>query len=199
MTNGLWQILRDFPFIMPLGYPAITETKPVLAYIGLGANLGEPVAQVRRALAGLAELDEVEVLRVSRLYRNPPLGPKEQPWYVNAVAQVRTRLTTEELLRALRRLETALGRVRREHWGPRIIDLDLLLFDGEVVNTAGLVLPHPEMHRRAFVLVPLAEIAPEAWHPGLKKSALQLLAELDPADREALKPIPAEEMEQCPA
>jgi len=183
---------------MPLGYPAITETKPVLAYIGLGANLGEPVAQVRRALAGVAELDEVEVLQVSRLYRNPPLGPKEQPWYINAVAQVRTRLTAEELLRALRRLETALGRVRGERWGPRIIDLDLLLYDGEVVNTAELVLPHPEMHRRAFVLAPLAEIAPEAWHPELKKSALQLLAELDPADREALKPIPAEETEQCP-
>ena len=183
---------------MPLGYPAITETKPALAYIGLGANLGEPVAQVRRALAGVAELDEVEVLQVSRLYRNPPLGPKEQPWYINAVAQVRTRLTAEELLRALRRLETALGRVRGERWGPRIIDLDLLLYDGEVVNTAELVLPHPEMHQRAFVLVPLAEIAPEAWHPELKKSALQLLAELDPADREALKPIPAEETEQCP-
>ena len=184
---------------MPLGYPAITETKPVLAYIGLGANLGKPVAQVRRALAGLAELDEVEVLRVSRLYRNPPLGPKEQSWYINAVAQVRTRLTAEELLRALGRLETALGRVRGERWGPRIIDLDLLLYDGEVVNTAELVLPHPEMHRRAFVLTPLAEIAPEAWHPGLKKSALQLLTELDPADREALEPIPAEETEQCPA
>ena len=183
---------------MPLGYPAITETKPVLAYIGLGANLGEPVAQVRRALAGVAELDEVEVLQVSRLYRNPPLGPKGQPWYINAVAQVRTRLTAEELLRALRRLETALGRVRGERWGPRIIDLDLLLYDGEVVNTAELVLPHPEMHQRAFVLVPLAEIAPEAWHPGLKKSALQLLAELDPADREALKPISAEEKKQCP-
>jgi 2-amino-4-hydroxy-6-hydroxymethyldihydropteridine diphosphokinase len=183
---------------MPLGYPAITETKPVLAYIGLGANLGEPVAQVRRALAEVAELDEVEVLQVSRFYRNPPLGPKEQPWYINAVAQVRTRLTAEELLRALRRLETALGRVRGEHWGPRIIDLDLLLYDGEEVNTAELVLPHPEMHRRAFVLAPLAEIAPEAWHPGLKKSALQLLGELDSADWEALKPIPAEETEQCP-
>ena len=178
---------------MPLGYPAITETKPVLAYIGLGANLGDPAAQLRRALAELAAIDEVEILQVSSFYLNPPLGPPDQPWYVNAVAQVRTRLTAEELLRGLQRLEAALGRVRGERWGPRVIDLDLLLYDGEIITTPELVLPHPEMHRRAFVLAPLAEIAPEAWHPGLKQSAAQLLAELDPADREALKPIASEE------
>ena len=120
---------------MPLGYPAITETKPVLAYIGLGANLGEPAAQLRRALAELAALDEVEVLQVSGFYLNPPLGPQGQPWYVNAVAQVRTRLTPEELLRALHRLETILGRVRGERWGPRVIDLDLLLYDGAIMQT----------------------------------------------------------------
>ncbi len=178
---------------MPLGPAAITEIKPVIAYIGLGANLGEPAAQLRRALAELAATDEVEVLQVSSFYLNPPLGPQEQPWYVNAVAQVRTRLTPEELLRSLHRLETALGRVRGERWGPRVIDLDLLLYDGEVINAPELVLPHPEMHRRAFVLAPLAEIAPEAWHPGLNKSAIQLLAELDPADREALNPIVSED------
>jgi 2-amino-4-hydroxy-6-hydroxymethyldihydropteridine diphosphokinase len=183
---------------MPLGYPAITETKPVLAYIGLGANLGEPAAQLRRALAGLAELEEVETLQASSFYLNPPLGPPEQPWYVNAVAQVRTRLTAEELLRALQRLEAALGRVRGERWGPRVIDLDLLLYDGEVAHTPELVLPHPEMHRRAFVLAPLAEIAPDAWHPVLNKSAAQLLAALDPADRETLKPITSKETVQCP-
>jgi 2-amino-4-hydroxy-6-hydroxymethyldihydropteridine diphosphokinase len=178
---------------MPLGYPAITETKPVLAYIGLGANLGDPAAQLRRALAELAALDEVEVVQVSGFYLNPPLGPPDQPRYVNAVAKIRTRLTPEELLRSLQRLETALGRVRGEHWGPRVIDLDLLLYDGEVLRTPELVLPHPEMHRRAFVLAPLAEIAPEAWHPLLNRSAAQLLAELDPADRQALKPMSVEE------
>ncbi len=183
---------------MPLGLPAITETKPVLAYIGLGANLNDPAAQLRRALAGLAALDEVEVRKTSGFYLNPPLGPKGQPWYVNAVAQVRTRLTPEELLRALRRLETALGRVRGERWGPRVIDLDLLLYDGEIMQTAELVLPHPEMHRRAFVLAPLAEIAPDAWHPVLNRSAAQLLAELDPADRVALKPLASEETASCP-
>ncbi len=180
---------------MPLGYPAITETKPVIAFIGLGANLGEPAGQLRRALAELAGLEEVEVVRVSTFYRNPPLGPPEQPWYVNAVAEVRTRLTAEELMRGLLGVEAALGRVRGEHRGPRVIDLDLLLYDGEICRTSGLVLPHPEMHRRAFVLGPLAEIAPDAWHPVLQKSAAQLLAELDPADREALQPIAGEETE----
>jgi len=178
---------------MPLGFPAITETKPVVAYIGLGANLGDPPAQLRAALAGIDALEEVEVLRVSGFYRNPPLGPPDQPWYVNAVAMVRTRLSAEELLRALQGLETDLGRVRGERWGPRVIDLDLLLYNGEVVNTAELVLPHPEMHRRAFVLAPLAEIAPEAWHPGLNRSAAQLLRELDPAELETLQPLATEE------
>jgi 2-amino-4-hydroxy-6-hydroxymethyldihydropteridine diphosphokinase len=183
---------------MPLGAAAITETKPVIAFIGLGANLDDPAAQLRRALEGLAVLEEVEVQQVSSFYLNPPLGPPEQPWYVNAVAQVRTRLTAEELLRALRHLEAALGRVRGERWGPRVIDLDLLLYNGEISDTPDLVLPHPEMHRRAFVLAPLAEIAPEAWHPGLKRSAAQLLVELDPADREALKPMSGKEMKSCP-
>jgi 2-amino-4-hydroxy-6-hydroxymethyldihydropteridine diphosphokinase len=183
---------------LPLGYPVITAIKPVIAYIGLGANLGEPAAQLRRALEGLAALDEVEVVRVSAFYLNPPLGPPAQPWYVNAVAQVRTRLTAEELLRALQRLETAMGRVQGERWGPRVIDLDLLLYDGEISRSPELVLPHPEMHRRAFVLAPLAEIAPDAWHPALHKSAAQLLAALAPADREALQPMSFEEIKPCP-
>ncbi len=172
---------------MPLGYPAITETKPVIAYIGLGANLGDPAGQLRRALALIGRPGRSGgSARFPAFYLNPPLGPPEQPWYVNAVAQVRTRLAAEELLRGLQRLEAALGRVRGERWGPRVIDLDLLLYDGEVSRTPELVLPHPEMHRRAFVLAPLAEIAPDAWHPVLNKSAAQLLAELAAADREAL-------------
>ncbi len=173
---------------MPLGPAAITELKPVLAYIGLGANLGDPRRQLQEALARLAALEEVEVLKVSRFYLTPPLGPPEQPWYVNAVAQVRTRLEPEELMRALRRLEEDLGRVRRERWGPRIIDLDLLLYDGLIMSGPELVLPHPEMHRRAFVLVPLAEIAPQAWHPVLEKTAVELLAQLDEAARVAVQP-----------
>lgn len=174
---------------MTLGHAAITERYPVLAYIGLGANLGDPPRQLEKALELLNAVEEVEVLRVSSFYRNPPLGPPDQPWYVNAVAKIRTRLAPEELLRVLRQVEEAMGRVRGERWGPRLIDLDLLLYDGEVVAVGELAVPHPEMHRRAFVLVPLAEIAPQAWHPVLQKTAQDLLKELDAADREALQPL----------
>lgn len=174
---------------MPLGVAAITERQPVIAYLGLGANLGEPAQQVREALERLNDADEVEVSRVSTFYRNPPLGPANQPWYVNAVARVRTRLGPEELLRLLQRIETDMGRERGERWGPRAIDLDLLLYNGEVIFTPDLVVPHPEMHQRAFVLAPLAEIAPLAWHPVLHKSAGDLLAELDPEERAALQAL----------
>jgi 2-amino-4-hydroxy-6-hydroxymethyldihydropteridine diphosphokinase len=177
---------------MPLGCAAITERAPVIAYLGLGANLGDPEAQLREALERLNAADEVEVTRVSTFYRSPPLGPENQPWYVNAVARLRTRLGPEELLRLLQQVEMALGRVQGERWGPRHLDLDLLLYNGEVILTPNLVVPHPEMHRRAFVLAPLAEIAPGAWHPVLKKSAGDLLAALAPADRAALQPISPE-------
>jgi 2-amino-4-hydroxy-6-hydroxymethyldihydropteridine diphosphokinase len=105
------------------------------------------------------------------------------------VAQVRTRLAAEELRRGLGHLEPALGRVRGERWGPRVIDLDLLLYAGDIIKTPELVVPHPEMHRRAFVLAPLAEIAPEARHPVFEKSAVQLLKELPPGILEVLRPM----------
>lgn len=175
---------------MPLGPAAITETKPVVAYIGLGANEGDPRRQVEEAIARLAATEEIELLQASSFYLNPPLGPADQPWYVNAVIQVRTRLTPEELLRVLHRVEQELGRVRRERWGPRVIDLDLLLYDGVILSGPDLTLPHPEMHRRSFVLAPLAEIAPQAWHPTLQKTASELLEKLDPRDRESLERLP---------
>jgi 2-amino-4-hydroxy-6-hydroxymethyldihydropteridine diphosphokinase len=138
------------------------------------------------ALARLADAEEIEVVRVSSFYLTPPLGPPDQPWYVNAVAQVRTRLAPEELLRVLHRIEAEAGRVRRERWGPRVIDLDLLLYNGVILTGPEVQVPHPEMHRRAFVLAPLAEIAPQAWHPALEQSAAELLAALDPEDRNSL-------------
>lgn len=172
---------------MPLGVAAITERYPIVAFIGLGANLGEPRRQMEQALALLADTPEVEVLQVSRFYRTPPLGPPGQPWYVNAVARVRTRLAPEELLRVLHQVEQTLGRVRGERWGPRIIDLDLLLYNGEILEGPDLVVPHPEMQRRAFVLGPLAEIAPQARHPVLNKTVAELWAALEPAERQSLK------------
>jgi 2-amino-4-hydroxy-6-hydroxymethyldihydropteridine diphosphokinase len=174
---------------MPLGPNNITERRPAIAYIGLGANLGDPRRQLEAALDLLKAADGLEVVKVSSLYLNPPLGPPDQPWYVNAVAEIRTRLAPEELLGVLQEVEKTLGRVRGEPWGPRRLDLDLLLYDEVVSAGPGLCLPHPEMHGRAFVLVPLAEIAPEARHPVLKKSATELLRKLDAAAREALQPV----------
>jgi 2-amino-4-hydroxy-6-hydroxymethyldihydropteridine diphosphokinase len=174
---------------MPLGPAAITELKPVMAYVGLGANLGDPRRQLQKALARLSATEEIELIKVSSFYLNPPMGPPDQPWYINAVAQIRTRLTPEELLRVLHRVEQEMGRFRQERWGPRLIDLDLLLYDGEILSGPDLRLPHPEMQHRSFVMVPLVEIAPQAWHPALKKTAAELLAELDMQDREALQKI----------
>ena len=173
---------------MAPGCAVIKEMPSVLAYIGLGANLGDPRRQIKEALVRLATIEAVELRQVSSFYLNPPSGPQNQPWFVNAVAQIRTRIGPEALLAGLEGVEAALGRVREERWGPRLIDLDLLLYNGVVSAGPRLILPHPEMHRRAFVLVPLAEIDPEAWHPVLKKSVAELVAELDAATRAALRP-----------
>lgn len=135
------------------------ESEP--AYVGLGANLDDPAGQLRRALKALSNLPACRLLRHSSLYRTPPLGPPGQPDYVNAAALLETELTPLELLDALQGIERAQGRRRDgERWGPRTLDLDLLLFGSRVLDSERLRLPHPQMHRRAFVLIPLAEIAP---------------------------------------
>jgi len=126
------------------------------AYVGIGANLGDRIATVERAIAALGGTGDV-VAR-SSLYRTQPWGRRDQPPFVNAVAIVETRLTPRALLAALQTIEAALGRVAGERWGPRVIDLDLLLYDDARVDEAGLQLPHPRFRERAFVLVPLAEV-----------------------------------------
>jgi 2-amino-4-hydroxy-6-hydroxymethyldihydropteridine diphosphokinase len=137
-----------------------------VAYIGLGSNLDDPVRQVSGALRELAGLPGSRLLRCSSLYRSQPLGPPDQPDYVNAAAAAQTDLLPVELLRELQLLERRHGRRRGVRWGPRTLDLDLLLFDELVLDIPALKLPHPELTRRAFVLVPLAEIAPAAVVPG---------------------------------
>ena len=135
-----------------------------LAYIGIGSNLRNPYRQVSSAFDALAGLPSSHLMRKSQLYRSPPVGPPEQPDYVNAAALLDTGLGPLELLDALQAIERSHGR-RRDgaRWGPRTLDLDLLLLGNLVLNSQRLCLPHPEMHRRAFVLVPMSDIAP----PGL--------------------------------
>jgi len=137
------------------------------AYIGLGSNLSDPAAQVRQALDGLAGLPRTLRVAVSRLYGSRPMGPVNQPDFVNAVAGMLTQLTAVELLQALRNQEARAGRSAvHEHWGPRVIDLDILVFGREQCSSEELVLPHPGVVARNFVLYPLADIAPDLEVPG---------------------------------
>ncbi|MEQ8661078.1 MAG: 2-amino-4-hydroxy-6-hydroxymethyldihydropteridine diphosphokinase [Gammaproteobacteria bacterium] len=152
---------------------------PRPAYVGLGSNLDDPAAQVRKALDALACLPGTRRVAASRLYRNPPMGPQDQPDYVNAVAALETTLDADTLLAELQGIERAQGRVRgAERWGPRRIDLDLLVYDTARIARAGLNVPHPGVAERAFVLVPLAEIAPALEIPGVGQVAC-LLAHID--------------------
>ena len=138
------------------------------AYVGIGSNLRDPEAQVRAALAALASLPRTPLLRCSSLYGSRPMGPVAQPDFCNAVAALLTELDADALFAALRALERQLGREpSRERWGPRVIDLDLLVYGEERRAGADLTLPHPGLAERNFVLQPLCEIAPDLIVPGL--------------------------------
>lgn len=152
-----------------------------LAYIALGSNLGDRRGAIEGALRALGETPAVAVTAVSDIIETDPVGPPGQGAYLNAVVRLRTSLTPRELLELCRRLETTGGRDRNgeQRWGPRRLDLDLLLYGHCVVNEPDLVVPHPLMHRRDFVLRPLAQIAPEAMHPVLNATVESLLDRLD--------------------
>jgi 2-amino-4-hydroxy-6-hydroxymethyldihydropteridine diphosphokinase len=139
----------------------------VPAYVGLGSNLDDPAAQLRMALEALGRLPRTRLVASSALYRNPPMGPADQPDFVNAVAALLTTMPAPELLAAMQAIEDARGR-RRDgpRWGPRTLDLDLLLYGNLQLESDDLVLPHPGLASRAFVLVPLLEVAPGLRLPG---------------------------------
>ncbi len=161
----------------------MSESSPVLAYVGLGSNLEQPRTQVSEALKELALLPDTRVTARSSLYRTPPLGPAGQPDYINAVAALSTRLAAESLLDALQGLEQRHGRVRSGlRWGPRTLDLDLLLYGDSRIATSRLQVPHPRIAERAFVLVPLAEIAPAALLIPGQGRLRELLAQVTEAD-----------------
>lgn len=136
------------------------------AFIALGANLGDPAATIRAAFEALNELPESRLLACSELYRTAPVGMTEQPEFVNAAARIETTLAPEALLDALLAIEHRFGRIRAERNGPRTLDLDILLYDDLVIDTPRLTLPHPRLHLRAFVLYPLADLAPDLALPG---------------------------------
>ena len=146
------------------------------AYLSLGSNLGDRAANLR---AALAQLDVAgRLLAVSAFYETQPVDVPDQPWFLNCVAAIETDKTPRELLQLALRVEAAMGRLRMREKGARKIDIDVVLFGDWVVDEPGLKIPHPAMHQRRFVLKPLVEIAPEARHPGLGKTAQELLAAL---------------------
>jgi 2-amino-4-hydroxy-6-hydroxymethyldihydropteridine diphosphokinase len=156
-----------------------------IAYVALGANLGDPAATVLAAFGALANLAETRIVHTSSLYRTAPLGIAEQPEFINAVAALQTTLAPETLLEALLDLEQRFGRLRAEKNGPRTLDLDLLLYNELELQLPRLTLPHPRLHLRAFVLLPLAEIAPHlqlprrgsiaAWLPAVANQGISKL------------------------
>ena len=160
-----------------------TDLVPVTAYLSLGSNLGDRAANLRAALVPLAAAGRL--LAVSPFYETQPVDVPDQPWFLNCVAALETEQTPGELLRTVLRVEAEMGRLRMRDKGPRNIDIDVVLFGDAVVEEPGLKIPHPAMHRRRFVLEPLVEIAPEARHPVLGKTARELLAEL--ADEQTVR------------
>lgn len=165
----------------------MSEGARVIAYVGLGGNVGDAAGTLRLAFEQLDALPETKLLAASSLYRTAPVGGIEQADFVNAVAQIETALLPEVLLQALFVIERAHGRDRsiEERWGPRTLDLDLLLYGEDVINIDGLTVPHPRIAERTFVLVPLVEIAPDALIPGHGR-ATDVLAALESFTCEAL-------------
>ncbi len=156
-------------------------------YLSLGSNVGDRADNLRRAIAAL-EGAGVRVRQVSSIYETEPVDLREQPWFLNCVVEAETKLPAAELLKKLRQLETLLGSKKAVPKGPRLIDLDIVLYGDESIDTPELQVPHPRMHLRRFVLVPLAEIAPELRHPAWDASAEGLL-ERTP-DKSAVRKLP---------
>lgn len=144
------------------------------AYLGLGSNLGNRQENLRIALRELGQMPTINITQVSSLYETDPVGVTEQPEFLNAVAALETTLSATDLLDVFLHLENQLGRVRTLRWGPRVIDLDLLLYGDAQIALPSLTVPHPRLRERAFVLVPLAEIAPEMVLPGEQKTVKEM-------------------------
>ncbi|EKT7568230.1 2-amino-4-hydroxy-6-hydroxymethyldihydropteridine diphosphokinase [Salmonella enterica] len=152
-----------------------------IAYIALGSNLASPLEQVNAALKAIADIPDSRIVAVSSFYRTPPLGPQDQPDYLNAAVALDTALAPEELLNHTQHIERQQGRERKaERWGPRTLDLDIMLFGDSIINSERLTVPHYDMKNRGFMLWPLFEIAPDLIFPDDKKSLAGLITTVSP-------------------
>ena len=159
-----------------LAYPGYDTSVKKTVYLSLGSNLGDRQANLRTAIGRLLELGDV--VEVSSLHETEPVEVTDQPWFLNCAVAVRTELMPREFLAGILAIEKSMGRVRAQPKGPRVIDIDILLFGAQTINTPQLTVPHPAMAERRFVLEPLAEIAPDVVHPKLKKTVRELLKKL---------------------
>ena len=157
---------------------------PHRAFIGIGSNLGDRKANYLEALDRIQKLPATRIVKQSSLYESEPLGDAKT-WFVNGVIEIETEASAEDLLKRLKGIETAMGRkrVRGKRWGSRIIDLDILFFNNEIINKRNLKVPHPELQNRRFVLAPLSELAPQLIHPKLSVTVSELLAALKDTKR----------------
>ena len=150
-----------------------------VVYIGFGSNIGDRLAHIQNALHTLSKTEGITLQKISSVYKTDPFGYEAQAKFLNGVAAIQTSLSPISLLHTLKDIETAIGRKRRVRWGPREIDLDILIYGDLCLQTEKLVVPHPEMHLRRFVLVPLAEIAPDVVHPVFQETVQTLLERLE--------------------
>ena len=157
-------------------------------FIGIGSNVGDPLNNCLKAISMIRQIMGCHVIRISSLYRTEPVGYRDQDWFVNCVILLQTELAPKELFNHLQNIEKIMGREKDIKWGPRSIDLDIILCEDLILEDEGLTIPHPFMHERRFVLIPMNEIAPDVIHPVLNKSVEELLNDL-PEDGQAVFPI----------
>ncbi len=155
------------------------EESLAVGYFCLGSNLGDRANNIKKAINLLRENPTITVRNTSSFYETEPVGYKEQPWFINMVISVETSLTVHALYEATQKIETLMGKQIQSRWGPRIIDIDILTYNDEVINTDSLQIPHPRLHERAFVLVGLSEIIPTLVHPVLKRTVSELLININ--------------------
>jgi 2-amino-4-hydroxy-6-hydroxymethyldihydropteridine diphosphokinase len=153
------------------------------AYIGIGSNMADPHRNCLEAVERIGRIEGCTITSVSGLYLTEPVGVKAQEWYINGAVGISTGLSPFDLIRKLLDIEEDMGRVRTMKWGPRIIDLDILLFGQDIINDNVLTVPHPVMHLRRFVMAPMADLAPDLMHPVLGKTMIELYREIPPDDQ----------------